>query len=94
MTNLLPRVVPRQVLGGQVPGHGEHAVIRAPDLSTRYEQRRAPSPVALLRRSPEVGADDSPIDVGGVDDCPPRADAAYTASIAELTAASEKEGPR
>ena len=71
-----------------------NGVFHAPDLSVRHEQRRAPSPVASLRRSPEVGADDSPIDVGGVNDCPPLADAAYTASIAGLTAASEKEGPR
>jgi hypothetical protein len=48
----------------------------------------------LLRRSPAVGADDPPINVGGVNDCPLLGDAAYTASIAELTAALEKEGPR
>jgi hypothetical protein len=94
MTNLLPRVVPRRVLGVKSHDMVQHAVIRAPDLSTPHEQRRAPSPVALLRRSPEVGADDPPLNVGRVNDCPPLADAAYTASIAELTAASEKEGPR
>jgi hypothetical protein len=92
--HLLPRGVPRQVLGVKSQDMVQHGVIRAPDLSTPHEQRRASSPVALLRRSPAVGADDPPINVGGVNDCPPLGEAAYTASMAELTAASEKEGPR